>query len=120
MSMLAQKPPKPEIGNIGKSSLLSSLEDFLPKMKKANDQVEQQLKQGASRAQFDIEAVDEEAPHIEMKLHLGVGEEIMAAADSTNSTAGLIQDLDGKQDQMDLESNSDDEKEPENCTLVPC
>ncbi|KAF9904790.1 hypothetical protein BX616_001203 [Lobosporangium transversale] len=54
------------------SDLLARLEDFLPKIKEANAQLEQQIKQDPKA--LDIENVDEESgeQYIEMDLGLGV------------------------------------------------
>eukprot|EP00656_Telonema_subtile_P032961 TRINITY_DN36302_c0_g1_i2.p2 TRINITY_DN36302_c0_g1~~TRINITY_DN36302_c0_g1_i2.p2 ORF type:complete len:105 (-),score=52.28 TRINITY_DN36302_c0_g1_i2:406-720(-) len=64
--------------NISRSddnSLLSRMEAFLPQMKAANQKVEEELASGAPPSKFDIEAVEEDQEHIQMALHLGVGEE---------------------------------------------
>jgi hypothetical protein len=48
---------------------MSRVADFLPKLKKANQELESKLESGES---LDIEAVEEDEQHIEMNLDLGV------------------------------------------------
>ncbi|KAG0070206.1 hypothetical protein BGZ89_001185 [Linnemannia elongata] len=114
---------------VDKSDLLSRLEDFLPKIKEANAQLDQQLK--ADPKAVDIENVDEESgeQYIEMDLGLGVfdlkkdvkEEDIIinpselkkaaeASAPVTKKPTIVMMDMDKDQDHMD-EDSSDSNQE---------
>ncbi|KAF9546056.1 hypothetical protein EC957_010192 [Mortierella hygrophila] len=108
---------------VDKSDLLSRLEDFLPKIKEANVQLDQQLK--ADPKAVDIENVDEEngEQYIEMDLGLGVfdlkkdvkEEDIIinpselkkaaeASAPATKKPTIVMMDMNKDQDHMDEDS----------------
>ncbi|PNW85025.1 hypothetical protein CHLRE_03g168500v5 [Chlamydomonas reinhardtii] len=72
---------RPSIGPAPRSAMLEQLAAFLPQMAKENQKLQQEL-QSRPAAEFDIEAVDEEAegPYIEMDLACGVLELRDAAA----------------------------------------
>ncbi|KAF9909158.1 hypothetical protein EC991_009068 [Linnemannia zychae] len=106
-----------------KSDLLSRLEDFLPKMKEANDQLDKQLK--ADPKAVDIENVDEEngEQYIEMDLGLGVFDlkkdvkeediiinpsELKAEATTTKKPTIVMMDTDNKEQHMDEDSSESD------------
>ncbi|KAF9298758.1 hypothetical protein BKA57DRAFT_464432 [Linnemannia elongata] len=114
---------------VDKSDLLSRLEDFLPKIKEANAQLDQQLKTDPKAV--DIENVDEESgeQYIEMDLGLGVfdlkkdvkEEDIIinpselkkaaeASAPVTKKPTIVMMDMDKDQDHMD-EDSSDSNQE---------
>lgn len=72
---------KPRIVPPQSNSLLASVQAFLPQIQAANQQVEADLARGVPSSKFDIEAVEDDEPHIEMKLHLGVGEEVKSGSE---------------------------------------
>ncbi|KAF9154514.1 hypothetical protein BG015_000733 [Linnemannia schmuckeri] len=136
--LTGNKPSVPKETPVGerktfkvKSDLLSRLEDFLPKIKEANAQLDQQLK--ADPKAVDIENVDEEngEQYIEMDLGLGVFDlkkdvkeediiinpsELKKAAETTTATKKptiVMMDTDKDQDHMDEDSSDSDQEESE-------
>merc|ERR1712194_310694 len=113
-SMLAEKPKKPNICAPENNSLLSRMADFLPKMKAANQEVEQELASGAPASKFDIEAVSEDDAHIEMKLHLGVAEElekvpmITQMNADTGEAAAIITQMDADSEDESMAAEGED------------
>ncbi|KAG0268273.1 hypothetical protein BGZ95_002520 [Linnemannia exigua] len=132
--LTGNKPSVPKETPVGerktfkvKSDLLSRLENFLPKMKEANDQLDKQLK--ADPKAVDIENVDEESgeQYIEMDLGLGVFDlkkdvkeediiinpsELKAEATSIKKPTIVMMDTDNKDQSMD-EDSSDSDSESE-------
>ncbi|KAK3841948.1 MAG: hypothetical protein J3R72DRAFT_523999 [Linnemannia gamsii] len=111
-----------------KSDLLSRLEDFLPKLKEANDQLDKQMK--ADPKAVDIENVDEESgeQYIEMDLGLGVFDlkkdvkeediiinpsDLKAEATSTKKPTIVMMDTDNKEQPMDEDSSDSDSESEE-------
>ncbi|GAQ78586.1 hypothetical protein KFL_000150400 [Klebsormidium nitens] len=82
----AEDRARPNIGPVAESSILSRLKNFLPEMAQANAKLEDEMKD-KPRESFDIEADagENDEPHIEMDLALGVAElktpEALAAAE---------------------------------------
>eukprot|EP00123_Amoebidium_parasiticum_P020442 comp5003_c0_seq1/m.1101 comp5003_c0_seq1/g.1101 ORF comp5003_c0_seq1/g.1101 comp5003_c0_seq1/m.1101 type:complete len:140 (-) comp5003_c0_seq1:213-632(-) len=63
------QPPK--ITRLPQSSVLERVSAFLPQMAQANQQLEKEIALQPPGT-FDIEVVDQEKPHVEMALSLGV------------------------------------------------
>ncbi|XP_074329355.1 uncharacterized protein LOC141666985 [Apium graveolens] len=118
---------KPSIKPVPKSQVLDKLKDFLPVMSEANQKL--QLAAMDNTKLFDIESLeDNDSPHIEMDLMLGVADlntpEAIAAAESAvngnqpvlsfaaTSESSDSSDEDEKNDSHS-ESGSDDEEHKE-------
>eukprot|EP00033_Pygsuia_biforma_P002656 GCRY01002937.1.p1 GENE.GCRY01002937.1~~GCRY01002937.1.p1 ORF type:complete len:147 (-),score=23.19 GCRY01002937.1:465-905(-) len=63
--------PKPNIVPVERSSLFSRLDSFLPSLKKANKDLENEISSNPSKS-FSIEDVSEGEQYIQMDLALGV------------------------------------------------
>ncbi|KAF9098790.1 hypothetical protein BGX23_005141 [Mortierella sp. AD031] len=136
--LTGNKPSTPKETPVGerktfkvKSDLLSRLEDFLPKIKEANDQLDKQLKEDPKA--IDIENVDEASgeQYIEMDLGLGVFDlkkdvkeddiiinpsELKSKTETPAAKPTIVMmDTDDKEEPMDEDSSSsDDSDEKEN------
>ncbi|KAL1829395.1 hypothetical protein DCAR_0208732 [Daucus carota subsp. sativus] len=118
-----QPEKKPAIRPLPKSQVLDKLKDFLPVMSEANKKL--QLAAMDNTKVFDIESIeDDDSPHIEMDLMLGVADlntpEAIAAAESAingnqpaSSSVATSESSDSSdEDEVDdnhSESTSDDE-----------
>ncbi|KAF9922766.1 hypothetical protein FBU30_007115 [Linnemannia zychae] len=133
--LTGNKPSTPKETPVGerktfkvKSDLLARLEDFLPKIKEANAQLEKQLKTDPKAV--DIENVDEESgeQYIEMDLGLGVFDlkkdvkeediiinpsELKADAVPATKPSIVMMDTDNDKEYMDEDSSSSDDSDQE-------
>ncbi|KAG0590445.1 hypothetical protein M758_1G108000 [Ceratodon purpureus] len=109
--------PRMPTTSVPESSVLGRLKAFLPMMDEANQKLFSSIEE-KGREEFDIEAVDEDddKPHIEMDLALGIADlntpEALAAAE--RAAAGQIQNstdpvADSSDDSSDDDMESDDE-----------
>lgn len=70
----------PELTTGNLQNLQSQLQDFLPKLKRANKVLHRDQRNGRA-AEYDIEALEDEEQYIEMDLDLGVLEERRSSAE---------------------------------------
>ena len=60
---------KPAIRKPERSALLARVSDFLPRMRAANNELEAELaRDPTAQRKYDIEALDDDAPHVQMDL----------------------------------------------------
>eukprot|EP00128_Syssomonas_multiformis_P015939 Colp12_sorted_trinity150504_noHs@923 len=102
-ALLVGEKSVPKIERLPPSDLLKRLQNFLPQMKEANAQLDQDLSK-KPEGHFDIENVEEDKPYIEMDIYAGV----LEAKEEINEENIVL-----PSDQKEGEEEEEDQKEEE-------